>query len=865
MSARAITTPHRSDQMLYIGLGLAAAYWILESFLYVILTGNASFFQRLLGLNINDIALRVLVLCFFMIFGSHAQFTITQRRKTEDALKDSEEKYRTIIESIEDGYYELDLFGSFTFYNDAMCHMLGYDRDAMAGTGIRKVMDAESSHNIFQILDTARQTGKGANAFEGVIIRKDGSSRYVEASVSLIKDFKGQPAGYRGIFRDVTKRKEAEILSQEKMAAESANRSKGEFLANMSHEIRTPLNSITGLVELLLDTDLTSEQRDDLEVVRGASYSLLSVINDILDFSKIEAGRLEIEKKPFNLRDFLGETLRILSIKANEKNLELAYRVAADVPDRIIGDAARFRQIMLNLVGNAVKFTHEGEIVVTVLNAQQGETDAVLHFAVKDTGIGISKDKHESIFSPFQQADRSTTRRYGGTGLGLAVSSQLVNLMNGRIWLESEPGWGSTFHFTARVGVLAEKYEKMDLLSGINVKSIKALVVDDNSTSRRIIQEMLESWKMSTAGAPGANEAQQIISASAASAAPVTLAVIDSELPDLSSVNLVRWIHAQKNLKIDVIMTMNQPSQRSRAEFKPLDIKANILKPVRPSDLLDAIIAASGSRQAHRKPHGEAMAPAIKTAVRPLRILVAEDTHFNQKFMLRLLGRAGHEVTIAENGRQALEMSAKNEFDLILMDVQMPEMDGLTATREIRNREQQSGSHTPIIAMTAHAMKGDRERCLDAGMDEYISKPVDMDVLFKTMQSFFPEKEKTAGDDLPAADSPAQSDVSSLLKIFNDDWDFLKQMAEIFISDAPPLLHTIQDAIQGKDAEALRRTAHTLKGMLKNFTFEKAAQTAFELEEAGLQKVFDNSSAAYEKLTRQLDEAIKVLKELVRA
>jgi two-component system, sensor histidine kinase and response regulator len=865
MSSRVIASTYRTDQMLFIGLGLAAAYWIMEAFLYVMLSGNVSFFQRLFGLNINDIALRVLVLCFFMIFGSHAQFTINQRKKIEDAFKDSEEKYRTIIESIEDGYYELDLFGSFTFYNDAMCRILGYDREAMAETGVRQVMDAENSHKVFQILDMIRKTEKAAKAFDGEIMRKDDSRRFVEASVSLIKDEKGLPAGYRGLFRDVTERKEAELLSQAKMAAESANRSKGEFLANMSHEIRTPLNSITGMVELLLETDLAPEQREDLEVVKAASYSLLSVINDILDFSKIEAGKLDLEKNTFNLRNFMGETLRILSIKAYEKGLELAYRVAADVPEQIIGDPSRFRQIFLNLVGNAIKFTSEGEIVVTVINEQLSETEAVLHFTVKDTGIGIPKDKHENIFSPFQQADGSTTRRYGGTGLGLAVSSQLVSLMNGRIWLESEPGWGSTFHFTARLDVVQGRTESAQPQFDINIKDLKVLVVDDNNTSRKIIQEILESWNMSAETASGENEARQVLSTFRDSTTPITLAVIDSEMPDSSGIRLAQWINNQEDLNIGVILTMTQSSLRNRFDFKSMGVKATVIKPIRPSDLLDAVLVGMGSQ----KTHGEERSPdlATKLTLHPLRILVVEDTPFNQKFMLRLLGRDNHQVTIAENGRLALETLAITEFDLILMDVQMPEMDGLEATREIRNREKQTGKHIPIIAMTAHAMKGDRERCLDAGMDEYVSKPVNMDTLFETIKSFFPEEVKSTiediPEDVPEDDSQYEPDAKSLLKVFNDDADFFKQMAEIFLSDTPPMLNTIRDAIQAKDADILRRTAHTLKGMLKNFQFEKVAQTAFQLEETGRQKMFDNSLPAYEKLVRQIDNVHKMLSDMI--
>ncbi|MBW2192987.1 MAG: PAS domain S-box protein, partial [Deltaproteobacteria bacterium] len=439
------------DNMVFIGLGLAVVYWLLESFMYTMLADGAGFFHRLIGFDVSGILMRMLVLCFFMIFGSHAQYIINKRREIEEELQESEEKYRTIIESAEDGYYEVDTHGNLTFFNDSLGNILGYSRDEMKGMNIRRSLDDDNTKKVTDTFNTVYSTGRTIKVTDWTMVRKDGEKRFVEPSVSLIKE-KGEPVGFRGFLRDVTQRKKTQTLKQAKLAAEGASRAKSEFLANMSHEIRTPLNSIIGLIELMLETDLAADQREDLNVVISAAYALLSVINDILDFSKIEAGKLELEEMPFELRNSLGESLKIVAAKAQEKRLELAYHVELDVPDYVIGDSARFRQIVLNLVGNAIKFTETGEIIVSV-EREETDTGDFFHFSVKDTGIGIPLDKQETIFSLFEQADGSTARKYGGTGLGLAVSSQLVGLMGGRIWVESEPGQGSTFHFTTRFDI----------------------------------------------------------------------------------------------------------------------------------------------------------------------------------------------------------------------------------------------------------------------------------------------------------------------------------------------------------------------------------------------------------------------------
>ncbi|MEW6673277.1 MAG: response regulator [Thermodesulfobacteriota bacterium] len=850
-----------TDQFVLTGFGLAAIYWVLDSFLYLFLSYDANFFKRLTGLDISGIWTRLIVCCLFIIFGSHAQYTFNQRKKMEEALTDSEEKYRTIVESLEDGYYEIDLNGNFRFFNDAMCSILGYERDAMEGINIKRFVDEENAKKIFDIFNNVLNSDKSIKAFDSTIIRKDGTIRVVESSVSLIKDVKYQSVGFRGIIRDVTERKQAEALTQEKMAAEAASRSKSEFLANMSHEIRTPLNSITGLTELVLDTNLSPDQREDLEVVKAASFSLLSVINDILDFSKIEAGRLELDEIPFELRDFVGESIRILGIRAHEKGIELAYRVASDVPDRLLGDSSRFRQVLLNLAGNAVKFTDHGEVVVSVTNDQVSETGAILHFSVRDTGIGIPKEKHTSIFQAFQQADGSTSRRFGGTGLGLAVSSQLVELMGGRIWLESEPGVGSNFHFIARFKLDPEAEDIMPPRPEFDLSGTQVLVVDDNLTNLQIVQELLESWNMVPVTAADAKSAQRILSVSGSTSPAFKLAIIDADMPESDGFKLAVGIKNQGSLELPIIMMLTHSSLRNHPDLRRIGVKATVTKPVRASDLLEAIVTAVGLRESRPETPPKALKPLLQFDKQALRILVAEDTPFNQKFIQRLLNRWGHQAIIVENGIKAVEAVTRQSFDIILMDVQMPKMDGFEATAEIRKLEARSGMRIPIIAMTAHAMKGDRERCLAAGMDDYISKPISSDALQNMIAELVP-----AATDVPQPSAvqtpqeiPMTIDKKALLNAFDNDWVFFREAVDMFLNDYPSMVSSIEAAVKANDAKELRMTAHALKGMVGNFQAKTTAQAALKLEEMGRNQDFNGVENALEKLIAEMKDLKETL------
>jgi len=511
-------------------------------------------------------------------------------------------------------------------------------------------------------------------------------------------------------------------LENEKRTALEASRLKSEFLANMSHEIRTPMNGVFGMTDLALTTDLTREQREYLETVKTSADSLLALLDTILDLSKIEAGQVELEEITFDLRTTLETAIDLLAVKAHDKGLELACHVKQDVPTALVGDPLRLRQIIINLGGNAIKFTDTGEVVIRVEIEKEEESFVLLHFMVLDTGIGVPPDKTETIFKSFTQADGSTTRKYGGTGLGLDISRRFVEMMGGRIWVESEVDKGSTFYFTARFGLGSEESKGMACIQEVNLSGVKVLIVDDNATNRLVVREMASSWGLVPVEAVDGNDALATIEKAFKARAPYRLLLLDLQMPDMDGFEVAERVKASPlGADVEIIMLTSVGQKGDARRCKELGISGYLVKPVKQRELLEIITMALG--QSSREGDPVITRHLIREARRRLSILLAEDNIVNQKLAVKLLEKRGYRVVVASNGREAVDAFEGKRFDLILMDVQMPEMDGIKATRLIREKEAEHGRHISIVAMTAHAMKGDREKCLAAGMDDYMSKP----------------------------------------------------------------------------------------------------------------------------------------------
>jgi PAS domain S-box-containing protein len=789
---------------------------------------------------------------------------LAERHRIEQELLNANAFLDSVIDNIPTMLFMKDADNlRFVRFNKAGEELVGLPRDQLVGKTDFDLYPPEEAR-FFAAKDRDVLNGmKMVEVDEEELMTKAGI-RILHTKKIPICDKHGKPQILLGISEDITeKKKTLEAIKAAKEAAEAANQAKGDFLANMSHEIRTPMNAIIGMTDLVLDTELNSTQRDYLTIVAESAESLLSIINQILDFSKIEAGKLELETVDFDVREEVGDTVRSLGMHAHAKDLELTWHVHADVPKWLSGDAIRLRQVLINLVGNAIKFTIRGEIYVEVQCEAADDWPIMLHVSVRDTGVGIPAEKQQQIFAAFEQADTSTTREFGGTGLGLAITSSIAIAMNGRVWVESSPGDGSTFHFSGKLALGTQPHED-EALPDLN--GLRVLVVDDNATNRLILEETLQSWGMVVETVEGGRQAIAALQNAKTSGTPFSLVISDVHMPLMDGFMLADQLRSMEAFRDTVLIMLTSGGRAGDVRrCEQLGVRAHLMKPVKQSELLDAIVDAVNGYAT-----GDSVAEAGEEieALPPLNILLVEDGRTNQIVAVGLLSKWGHAIDVAENGEEAVKLWESKPFDVVLMDVQMPVMDGLDATRRIRQLE--GDRRTPIVAMTARAMTGDRERCLDAGMDDYISKPVRKLELYRVLRSLTDRQKESriVRRDAPHQTLSTQSNTSVVAKIIDwdaalanldGDRDLLEAMVQASIQECQELITQLDEAIAGEDAKVAERLAHTIKGATRAIAATATMQAAAAVEASTAQGDLEAARHQYPVLREAIEQLANAL------